>query len=67
MEEAKRRFPAGLDYVLGLDTTRAVKEGINEIVKTLVIALVLVIIVVFIFLQGWRRDADSDCWRCRFR
>ena len=54
MEEAKARFPAGLDYVLALDTTRAITEGISEIVRTLLIALLLVIIVVFIFLQGWR-------------
>ncbi|MGA2958443.1 MAG: efflux RND transporter permease subunit, partial [Thermodesulfobacteriota bacterium] len=54
MEEAKGRFPSDLDYALGLDTTRAITEGINEIVKTLFIAMILVIIVVFIFLQGWR-------------
>src|SRR5205085_12306649 len=37
-----------------LDTTRAVSQGIAEIMKTLWIALTLVAIVVFIFLQGWR-------------
>jgi multidrug efflux pump subunit AcrB len=37
-----------------LDTTQSVREGIKEILHTLVEALVLVIIVVFIFLQGWR-------------
>src|SRR5205085_5975691 len=37
-----------------LDTTRAVSQGVDEILKTFCIALVLVIIVVFIFLQGWR-------------
>jgi len=54
MEELKTRFPDDLDYVVCLDTTLAVTEGINEIVNTLFEALVLVIIVVFIFLQGWR-------------
>jgi len=54
MERLKQRFPPGLDYVIALDTTIPVTEGINEIVHTLVEALVLVIIVVFIFLQGWR-------------
>ena len=54
MEEAKQRFPADVDYVTSLDTTLAVSEGIQEIVKTLFEALVLVIIVVFIFLQGLR-------------
>ena len=54
MEEMKARFPGDLDYVTSLDTTQAVREGINEIVHTLFEALVLVIIVVYIFLQGWR-------------
>jgi HAE1 family hydrophobic/amphiphilic exporter-1 len=54
MAQLKERFPADLDYVVALDTTLAVTEGIKEIIKTLYEALILVIIVVFIFLQGWR-------------
>ena len=54
MERLKQRFPPGLDYEVALDTTIPVTEGINEIVHTLVEAIVLVLIVVFIFLQGWR-------------
>ena len=54
MEDAKKRFPGDLDYTVSLDTTLAVREGIQEIVKTLFEALVLVIIVVFVFLQGFR-------------
>src|ERR1700741_1181100 len=54
MAQMKQRFPDDLDYVVALDTTRAVTEGIKEIVITLLIALALVILVVYIFLQGWR-------------
>jgi len=54
LAEQKPRLPQGVDYGVALDTTRAVSEGIKEIVQTLVIAIVLVIIVVYIFLQGWR-------------
>jgi hydrophobic/amphiphilic exporter-1 (mainly G- bacteria), HAE1 family len=54
MEQAKKSFPPDMDYVIALDTTQAVREGIKEIVHTLFEALVLVILVVFIFLQGWR-------------
>ena len=54
MEKAKASFPADLDYVVSLDTTEAVTEGIDEIVKTLFEALLLVILVVFVFLQGFR-------------
>ena len=54
MNEAKKRFPEGMDYAVALDTTRAVTEGMREIITTLVIAILLVIVVVYIFLQGWR-------------
>ena len=54
MEDLKRRFPADLDYVVSLDTTLSVREGISEIVDTLWEALLLVVLVVFMFLQGWR-------------
>jgi HAE1 family hydrophobic/amphiphilic exporter-1 len=54
MAEAKQRFPQDLEYVVALDTTLAVTEGLHEIQKTLFEAIVLVIIVVYIFLQGWR-------------
>jgi HAE1 family hydrophobic/amphiphilic exporter-1 len=54
MEKLKQSFPPDLDYVVALDTTLAVTEGMKEIEHTLFEAIVLVIIVVFIFLQGWR-------------
>src|SRR5437773_1609585 len=54
MAEMKQRFPEDVDYVVSLDQTRAVTEGIKEIVVTLLIALALVILVVYLFLQGWR-------------
>jgi hydrophobic/amphiphilic exporter-1 (mainly G- bacteria), HAE1 family len=54
MNKLKQSFPADLDYVVSLDTTLAVSEGMYDIMRTLVIALILVIVVVFIFLQGWR-------------
>jgi len=54
MAQMKQRFPDDLDFVVALDTTRAVTQGIKEIVVTLLIALALVILVVYIFLQGLR-------------
>lgn len=54
MKELSASFPPDLDYVVSLDTTLAVTEGMVEIKHTLIEALVLVILVVFIFLQGWR-------------
>src|SRR6516165_9719943 len=54
MNEMKQRFPADMDFATALDTTRAVTQGMKEIVVTLLIALALVILVVYVFLQGWR-------------
>src|SRR5258705_11365845 len=54
MAQMRQRFPDDLDFVVALDTTRAVTEGIKEIVITLLIALALVIRVVYVFLQAWR-------------
>ena len=54
MVEMKQRFPQDMDYVVSLDTTKAVTAGMKEIVKALLIAILLVAIVVYIFLQGWR-------------
>ena len=54
MEEMKRDFPDDLDYIVSLDTTLAIEEGISEIITTLFQAVALVILVVFIFLQNAR-------------
>jgi HAE1 family hydrophobic/amphiphilic exporter-1 len=54
LNNAKKKFPGDMNYAVPVDTTKAVTEGMKEIVETLVIALVLVIAVVYLFLQGWR-------------
>ena len=54
MAEMKQSFPEDMDYVVSLDSTLAVTEGMKEIVVTLLIAIVLVILVVYLFLQDWR-------------
>jgi hydrophobic/amphiphilic exporter-1 (mainly G- bacteria), HAE1 family len=54
MAQMKQHFPQDMDYSISLDQTKAVTEGMKEIVETLLIAIVLVILVVFLFLQDWR-------------
>src|SRR5579875_2885072 len=54
MSDMKQRFPQDMDYVVSLDQTSAVTEGMKEIIKTLLIAIALVILVVYLFLQDWR-------------
>ncbi len=54
LDEMKASFPAGMDYVIPVDSTDFVKASINEVTKTIFEAAVLVIAVVFLFLQSWR-------------
>ena len=54
MTRMKQRFPQDVDYAIALDQTRAVTEGMSEIVVTLLIAIALVTLVVYLFLQDWR-------------
>ena len=54
LEELARRLPKDIEYAVGVDTTKAVTAGIQEILITFVEALLLVILVVYVFLQGWR-------------
>ncbi|MEZ5533481.1 MAG: multidrug efflux RND transporter permease subunit [Steroidobacteraceae bacterium] len=61
MARVSRQFPADMSYTIALDTTRAVSAGIDEILKTLLEALLLVLFVVFLFLQGWRATLIPLC------
>src|SRR6186713_704143 len=54
MANLATRFPRDMEYLISLDTTLPVSEGIVEIEHTLFEAVALVIVVVFIFLQNWR-------------
>ena len=47
-------FPADVKYAFPVDTTPFVKLSIEEVVKTLFIAVILVFIVMYLFLQNWR-------------
>ena len=49
-----KSFPPGLKVAYANDTTAFIKLSIDEVVKTLLEAIVLVVIVMFVFLQSWR-------------
>lgn len=54
MEQLKKSFPKDIDYVVPFESVSVVKVSIEEVVHTLLIALLLVVLVVFLFLQNWR-------------
>ena len=54
MKELKSRFPPGLEYDYYYDTTPFIQRSIEEVLNTLVIAVLLVALVVLFFLQDWK-------------
>lgn len=54
MERLQPEFPAGLAVKIPFDTTPFVRVSINEVVKTLLEAVVLVFLVIYLFLQNFR-------------
>ena len=54
LETLKKSFPKDVDYVVPFETVSVVKVSIEEVIKTLLEALLLVTLVVFLFLQSWR-------------
>jgi hydrophobe/amphiphile efflux-1 (HAE1) family protein len=54
MLQLSAQFPKGITYNIKYNTTRFVSAAMEDVVKTLLEALVLVVAVVFIFLQNWR-------------
>lgn len=54
MENLKKSFPPGIDYVVPFESVSVVEVSIHEVIVTLLEALGLVILVVFLFLQSWR-------------
>ncbi len=54
IEELKKDFPEGVDYMIRYDTTPFIRESIQEVFKTLLDSVMLVALVVLVFLQNWR-------------
>jgi multidrug efflux pump len=54
MKQLKSRFPPGLEYDYYYDTTPFIQRSIEEVIDTLVIAVLLVGAVVLFFLQDWK-------------
>ncbi len=52
--ELAKTFPPGMTYQIALDTTEFVQVSMEEVIITLVQAILLVVLIIFIFLQDWR-------------
>ncbi len=54
MDELAANFPGGIEYKVAYDTTLFVTASIEEVIHTLIEAMVLVFLVVYLFLHDWR-------------
>ena len=54
LDDASESFPEGVHYEVPYDTTEFISASMDEVIHTLLEAVVLVLVVVFLFLQSWR-------------
>jgi hydrophobic/amphiphilic exporter-1 (mainly G- bacteria), HAE1 family len=54
IEDLAKNFPPGLKAQVAFDTTPFVEISLEEVLFTLIEAIVLVVLVIFVFLQDWR-------------
>ncbi len=54
LADLEKGFPDGIAYEISLDTTKFVTASIEEVVHTLIEAVILVVLVVYVFLQNLR-------------
>ncbi len=54
MKNLAKRFPDDVAYAMPYDSTAFIEASIDEVVTTLLVAILLVVLVVFLFIQDWR-------------
>ncbi|CAM3781139.1 efflux RND transporter permease subunit [Bordetella bronchialis] len=54
MRTLAKDFPPGVDYKIIYDPTVFIGKSVDEVIRTILEAIVLVVAVVFLFLQNWR-------------
>ncbi|MBY3002057.1 efflux RND transporter permease subunit [Rhizobium leguminosarum] len=52
--ELSTKLPEGYEIAYPMDTSEFIKLSVQEVVETLLIAIVLVVVVMYLFLQSWR-------------
>ncbi len=54
MADLSKTFPPGIRYDIHYDPTVFIAQSVDEVIKTIFIAVALVVVVVIVFLQTWR-------------
>ena len=53
LEEVKKNIPSGTTLDVGYDKSKFVKQSVNDVAETLVIAILLVVLIIFVFFRNW--------------
>ncbi len=54
MRTLAKDFPPGIGYEIVYDPTEFIQQSVNEVIRTILVAILLVVAVVIVFLQTWR-------------
>lgn len=54
VEQIKADLPEDIQLGVGFDITQYIRESIDEVIQTIIIAFILVVIIIFLFLRDWR-------------
>jgi hydrophobe/amphiphile efflux-1 (HAE1) family protein len=54
MNQLSQRFPPGIKHEIIYNPTQFIQESVNEVIKTIGVAILLVVLVIVLFLQTWR-------------
>lgn len=54
VEDIKKDLPADISTGIGFDVTEYIRDSINEVQQTILIAFSLVVLIIFLFLRDWR-------------
>ncbi len=54
MRALAKDFPPGIGYKIVYDPTEFIQQSVNEVIRTILVAILLVVAVVILFLQTWR-------------
>jgi len=53
VEEIERDLPEDFKLDIALDNTRFIKQSVEEVKETLIIAIILVILIIYLFFRNW--------------
>ena len=52
-DQLKKNSPKGVSMILGRDRSVFVRQSVNDVIETLIIAITLVVFIIFLFFRNW--------------